>query len=251
MCVRPPLPRRAARTNRSDPRPRARPPPASRPAAPSCPRRVPWSPNLDRCPPSGIFVVDCAAHRGSQRGRPASRWPGPHPDRRRAGQVHRATSTATCRSTRRWRSATHRRIVEFQARREFEGFGALPNDLGRRPAQALRQFLAANPHVEGVWNWTQDGGPLRAGPMTLYLRDRVLAAVRPEHVRHGPAGVGPGRRAGAGDRRLGAADAVGRPGDAAAITEALARSREAITRACTSGRSPSSRSRRSASNRRR
>ena len=50
------------------------------------------------------------------------------------------------------------------------GFGALPNDLGRRAPQALQQFLAANPHVEGVWNWTQDGGPLRAGPMTLYLR---------------------------------------------------------------------------------
>ncbi|WP_081844521.1 hypothetical protein [Cellulomonas sp. URHE0023] len=65
---------------------------------------------------------------------------------------------------------THRRIVEFQARREFEGFGALPNDLVAEEAQALQTFLAANPHVEGVWNWTQDGGPLRAGPMTLYLR---------------------------------------------------------------------------------
>ncbi|WP_157779093.1 hypothetical protein [Micromonospora sp. WMMA2032] len=65
---------------------------------------------------------------------------------------------------------THRRIVEFQARREFEGFGALPNDLGPLHRDALRAFLAANPRVEGVWNWTQDGGPLRAGPMSLYLR---------------------------------------------------------------------------------
>ncbi|MEU8004873.1 hypothetical protein AB0B66_27245 [Catellatospora sp. NPDC049111] len=64
----------------------------------------------------------------------------------------------------------HRRIVEFQARREFEGFGSLPNDLGVLHRQALREFLAANPKVEGVWNWTQDGGPLRAGPMSLYLR---------------------------------------------------------------------------------
>ncbi|SCL28712.1 Glycosyl hydrolase family 67 C-terminus [Micromonospora pallida] len=64
----------------------------------------------------------------------------------------------------------HRRIVEFQARREFEGFGSLPNDLGPLHRQALREFLAANPRVEGVWNWTQDGGPLRAGPMSLYLR---------------------------------------------------------------------------------
>ncbi|GAB3858019.1 hypothetical protein GCM10027610_095190 [Dactylosporangium cerinum] len=67
-------------------------------------------------------------------------------------------------------AGAQRRIVEFQARREFEGFGALPNDLTGLHQQALRQFLAANPHVEGIWTWTQDGGPLRAGPMTLYLR---------------------------------------------------------------------------------
>ncbi|SCF26935.1 Glycosyl hydrolase family 67 C-terminus [Micromonospora echinospora] len=66
-------------------------------------------------------------------------------------------------------TGAHRRIVEFQARREFEGFGALPNDLGPLHRQALREFLA-NPKVEGVWNWTQDGGPLRAGPMSLHLR---------------------------------------------------------------------------------
>ena len=60
--------------------------------------------------------------------------------------------------------------MEFQSRREFEAFGALPNDLGELYQQALQRFLAANPHVEGVWTWTQDGGPLRAGPMTLELR---------------------------------------------------------------------------------
>ncbi|GGM62972.1 hypothetical protein ACFFX1_42600 [Dactylosporangium sucinum] len=63
-----------------------------------------------------------------------------------------------------------RRIVEFQSRREFEGFGALPNDLTVLHQRALQRFLAANPHVEGVWTWTQDGGPLRAGPMSLLLR---------------------------------------------------------------------------------
>ncbi|MFG2042428.1 hypothetical protein [Dactylosporangium sp. NPDC048998] len=62
-----------------------------------------------------------------------------------------------------------RRIVEFQSRREFEGFGSLPNDLTGLHQQALQRFLAANSHVEGVWTWTQDGGPLRAGPMTLLL----------------------------------------------------------------------------------
>ncbi|SNT19081.1 Alpha-glucuronidase [Asanoa hainanensis] len=63
-----------------------------------------------------------------------------------------------------------RRIVEFQSRREFEGFGSLPNDLTALHQQALRTFLAANPRVEGSWTWTQDGGPLRAGPTSLYLR---------------------------------------------------------------------------------
>ena len=60
-----------------------------------------------------------------------------------------------------------RRIVELQSRREFESYGALPNDLGDLYQQALQHFLAANPKVEGVWTWTQDGGPWRAGPMTL------------------------------------------------------------------------------------
>lgn len=60
-----------------------------------------------------------------------------------------------------------RRIVEFQSRREFEGFGAFPNDLGALTQTALQTFLARNPHIVGVWVWTQDGGPLRAGPMTL------------------------------------------------------------------------------------
>lgn len=63
-----------------------------------------------------------------------------------------------------------RRIVEFQSRREFENFGAFPNDLGREYQYALQTLLDANPRIEGVWVWTQDGGPWRAGPMTLYLK---------------------------------------------------------------------------------
>jgi hypothetical protein len=63
----------------------------------------------------------------------------------------------------------HRRIVEFQSRREFEGLGALPNDLGVLHQLALRRFLS-NPHVEGVWTWAQGGGPLLAGPRSLHLR---------------------------------------------------------------------------------
>jgi hypothetical protein len=67
-------------------------------------------------------------------------------------------------------TGTQRRIVEFQSRREFENYGALPNDLGTLHQVALRRFLVANPNVEGVWSWAQGGGPLRAGPRTLYLR---------------------------------------------------------------------------------
>ncbi|WP_109211059.1 MULTISPECIES: hypothetical protein [Microbacterium] len=63
-----------------------------------------------------------------------------------------------------------RRIVEFQSRREFENFGAFPNDLGAEYQWALQQLLAANDEIEGIWVWTQDGGPWRAGPMSLYLK---------------------------------------------------------------------------------
>jgi hypothetical protein len=63
-----------------------------------------------------------------------------------------------------------RRIVEFQSRREFENFGAFPNDLGPQYQFAIQQLLAANDKIEGIWTWTQDGGPWRAGPMTLYLK---------------------------------------------------------------------------------
>ncbi|GAA3632318.1 hypothetical protein GCM10022200_14010 [Microbacterium awajiense] len=65
---------------------------------------------------------------------------------------------------------TQRRIVEFQSRREFENYGAFPNDLGAEYQWALQRLLAANPLIEGAWVWTQDGGPWRAGPMTLYLK---------------------------------------------------------------------------------
>ena len=67
-------------------------------------------------------------------------------------------------------SGSQRRIVEFQSRREFESYGAFPNDLGAEYQDALQRLLAANPRIEGVWVWTQDGGPWRAGPMTLYLK---------------------------------------------------------------------------------
>ena len=63
---------------------------------------------------------------------------------------------------------SQRRVVEFQARREFEGFGAFPNYMAAEHQQALQLILARNPRVAGTWLWTQDGGPLRAGPLSLY-----------------------------------------------------------------------------------
>ncbi|GAA1783781.1 hypothetical protein GCM10009682_02400 [Luedemannella flava] len=123
----------------------------------------------------------------------------------------------------------HRRIVEFQARREFEGFGALPNDLVAEQAQALRHFLEVNPHVEGVWNWTQDGGPLRAGPMTLYLRTGFwqlydLNTYGTARLAWDPTAE-PAQVTADWVRQVLSAD----PATADAISGALARSREAIT----------------------
>src|SRR5262249_6158357 len=43
--------------------------------------------------------------------------------------------------------------------------------------------------------------------------DRLLADVRPEHVRRGPTGLAPGERPGPDHLGLGTPDAVGRPGD--------------------------------------
>jgi hypothetical protein len=60
------------------------------------------------------------------------------------------------------------RLVELQARREYEGFAAFPNYLGPLHQQMLRRIREENPNVDGIWLWTQEGGPLRAGPWSLY-----------------------------------------------------------------------------------
>ena len=65
-------------------------------------------------------------------------------------------------------SGRHRRIVEFQARPEFEGFGAFPDFLGEEWANALRTIRAKNPRLAGTYIYSQAGGPLRAGPRMLY-----------------------------------------------------------------------------------
>lgn len=65
-------------------------------------------------------------------------------------------------------SGRHRRMVEFQARREYEAFNAFPNYLGPFHQQTIRDLMQTNPKIDGMWLWTQRGGPLRAGPMLLY-----------------------------------------------------------------------------------
>src|SRR5262245_46643836 len=62
----------------------------------------------------------------------------------------------------------HRRLVELQAKPEFEGFAAFPDFLAEDHARALRAWRAAIPHIVGSYLFTQAGGPLRAGPRTLY-----------------------------------------------------------------------------------
>ena len=62
------------------------------------------------------------------------------------------------------------RVVEFQSRREFEAFSSIPNHLTSHQQQALQGFASDNENVQGIWVWTQDGGPWRAGPMSLYLK---------------------------------------------------------------------------------
>ncbi|MEM9839563.1 MAG: hypothetical protein AAF830_10485 [Pseudomonadota bacterium] len=62
----------------------------------------------------------------------------------------------------------HRRIVELQARREFETFGAVPSYMGPLFSQALRSVATANPNLEGVWIWTQSGGPVYRSQRSFY-----------------------------------------------------------------------------------
>lgn len=62
----------------------------------------------------------------------------------------------------------HRRITEIQAKREFEGFGSIPNYIAPLHQSALQSILERNRKLEGVWVWTQYGGPLRAGPLIIY-----------------------------------------------------------------------------------
>jgi hypothetical protein len=123
----------------------------------------------------------------------------------------------------------HRRIVEFQSRREFEGWGALPNDLGVLHQQALRRFLAGNPHVEGVWTWAQGGGPLLAGPRTLALRAGFWQLYDLNTYVTGRLAWDPDLDPAAATADWARSTFSSDPDTVAAISEAMALSRDAIT----------------------
>lgn len=65
-------------------------------------------------------------------------------------------------------SGQHRRLVEMQNRLEFEGFMAFPDFIAPLHQTSLQALGAANPHIDGIWAWNQNGGPQQAGPMSLY-----------------------------------------------------------------------------------
>lgn len=54
-------------------------------------------------------------------------------------------------------STSHKKIVEFQARREYEGFGEFPSFIGKEYMQ-YRNTLVQNPTVIGIMTWCQTGG---------------------------------------------------------------------------------------------
>jgi hypothetical protein len=66
------------------------------------------------------------------------------------------------------RSGDQQRIIEFQNRLEFEGSMAFPDYIAPLHQQAMQTLRAANPRIDGIWHWNQNGGPQQAGPMSLY-----------------------------------------------------------------------------------
>ncbi|WP_454042873.1 hypothetical protein [Cellulosimicrobium sp. Marseille-Q8652] len=122
-----------------------------------------------------------------------------------------------------------RRIVELQSRREFEGFGAMPNDLGPAYAGALEHYLAVNPHVEGVWAWAQDGGPWKAGPMSLYRKSGFWQLYDLNTYAAARLAVDPSADPGEITASWARATFSDDPATVAAVGEAMALSRDAVT----------------------
>ncbi len=66
----------------------------------------------------------------------------------------------------------HRKLLELQARREYEGFGAFPSFVGGEYARYLRQLRQAS-DLAGVWVWCQTGGWTAARQVT-FVKDSSL-----------------------------------------------------------------------------
>jgi hypothetical protein len=66
------------------------------------------------------------------------------------------------------KTGSHPRMVEFQARREYEFFASFPNFMGAEHQRALQDIGASGTSVSGFWMWTQEGGPQRRSPISLY-----------------------------------------------------------------------------------
>jgi hypothetical protein len=66
----------------------------------------------------------------------------------------------------------HRKMVEIQARREYEGFGEFPAFVGEETASCARNLLK-NPDLDGVWVWCQTGGWMMSRRLT-FVRDSPI-----------------------------------------------------------------------------
>jgi hypothetical protein len=122
----------------------------------------------------------------------------------------------------------HRRVIELQARPEFEGFGAFPNFLGAEYAQALRTLTAANPRIVGTYIWPQLGGPLRAGPRSLYPLHGFWRWTDANAYVASRLAVAPDTDVGQLVRQWAAATFGDDPGVVSAVTSLLTRTRKAV-----------------------
>ena len=121
-----------------------------------------------------------------------------------------------------------KRVVEFQSRREFEAFSSIPNHLTSHQQQALQQFTGANPNIAGIWVWTQDGGPWRAGPMSLYLKTGFWQLYDADVYATGRLGWDVDTDVGAATRDWVARELSDDPATVETLMQVLADSREAV-----------------------
>ena len=85
-------------------------------------------------------------------------------------------------------SGRHRRLVELQAKPEFEGFGAFPDFLGEDYARALRVLTAVNPNVAGTYIPAAVWWAAPCGTANALSAARFLAVDRCQRLRGIPSG---------------------------------------------------------------